>query len=119
MRAWVGRRIVEQGRDVLEREAELAVEQDPLEPVEVGVVVAPVARVAAPAGDEQADVVVVVQRAHRDTGESGDLSYRVAHFVRSLLVRAPQCVLTPREVQGGFRPVRRRPGCHVRFARLS
>jgi hypothetical protein len=78
-------RVVEQGGDLLEREAELPVEQDLLQPVEVGVVVAPVARVAAFARDEQADVVVVVQRAHRDTGEARDLSHGVAHF-RSLLL---------------------------------
>lgn len=92
VRARVGRRVVEQGRDLLQRKAELAVEQDLLQPVEVGVLVAPVTRVAAPAGDEQADVVVVVQGAHRDPGESGDLSYGVAHFTRSLLgTRSTMC----------------------------
>jgi hypothetical protein len=85
VRARVRSRIVEQGGDLVEREAELSVEQDLLQPVEVGVAVTPVAGVAALARDEQADVVVVVQRAHRDSGESGDLSHGVAHFFRSLL----------------------------------
>lgn len=84
VRARVRVRVVEQRRDLLEREAELPVEQDLLQPVEVGVAVAPVARVAAAARDEQADVVVVVQCAHRHSGETGDLSHGVAHF-RSLL----------------------------------
>lgn len=77
-------RVVEQGGDLLERETELPVEQDLLQPVEVGVAVTPVARAAALAGHEQADVVVVVQGAHRHCGEAGDLSHGVAHF-RSLL----------------------------------
>ncbi len=84
VRARVHVRVVEQGRDLVEREAQLPVEQDLLQPVEVGVVVTPVARVAALAGYEQADVVVVVQGAHRHSGEAGDLSYGVAHF-RSFL----------------------------------
>lgn len=84
VRARVRGRVVEQGGDLVEREAQLPVEQDLLQPVEVGVAVAPVARVAALARYEQADVVVVVQRAHRHSGEAGHLSHGVAHF-RSLL----------------------------------
>jgi hypothetical protein len=90
VRARVRLRVVEQGRDLVEREAEFPVEQDLLQPVEVGVVVAPVACVAALAGGQQADVVVVVQRAHGDSGEARDLSYGVAHFP------LPSCVRTPR-----------------------
>ena len=86
MRARVRVRVVEQGRDLLWREAELPADQDLLQPVEVGLAVAPVARVTALARDEQADGVVVVQRAHGDAGEARDLSYGVAHcVVRSLL----------------------------------
>ncbi len=84
MLARVRVRVVEQGGDLFEREAELAVEQDLLQPVEVAVAVAPVARVAALAGREQADGVVVVQRAHGHSGEARHLSHGVAHF-RSLL----------------------------------
>lgn len=54
-------RAVEQHRDLFEREAEFPVEQDLLQPVEVGVAVTPVTRVAAPAGRKQSDPVVVVQ----------------------------------------------------------
>lgn len=72
-------RIVEQYRDLVEREAEFPVEQDLLEPVEVAVVVTAVPGPAAPAGREQSDSVVVVQGAHRDSGESGDLSHGVLH----------------------------------------
>lgn len=75
MRARVRLRVVEQGGDLVEREAEFPVEQDLLQPVEVGVAVAPVPRVAALARREQADLVVVVQGAHRDPGETGDLAH--------------------------------------------
>lgn len=75
VRARVRLRVVEQGRDLVEREAQLPVEQDLLQPVEVGVAVAPVPRVVALARNEQADLVVVVQRAHRDPGETGDLPH--------------------------------------------
>lgn len=68
-------RVVEQGLDLVEREAQLPVEQDLLQPVEVGVAVAPVPRVVALARNEQADLVVVVQGAHRDSGETGDLAH--------------------------------------------
>lgn len=98
MRARVRLRVVEQGRDLVEREAEFPVEQDLLEPVEVGVAVAPMTRVAALTGDEQTDVVVVVQRAHGDPGEPGDLPYGVgvvppygvAHFPLPSSVCAPR-----------------------------
>lgn len=75
VRARVRPRVVEQGRDLVEREAQLPVEQDLLQPVEVGVAVAPVPRVVALARNEQADLVVVVQGAHRDPGETGDLAH--------------------------------------------
>lgn len=75
VRARVRLQVVEQGRDLVEREAQLPVEQDLLQPVEVGVAVAPVPRVVAFARNEQADLVVVVQGAHRDPGETGDLAH--------------------------------------------
>ncbi|GAA3095482.1 hypothetical protein GCM10017687_02420 [Streptomyces echinatus] len=83
-------RVVEQGRDLVEREAELPVEQDLLEPVEVGVAVAPVSGVRALAGREQGDLVVVVQGAHRDPGEPRDLSHGVAHFSAPSVGTAPR-----------------------------
>ncbi|GAA1375365.1 hypothetical protein GCM10009612_72020 [Streptomyces beijiangensis] len=85
----VRRGVVEQGRDLVEREAELPVEQDLLQPVEVGVFVPPVARVAAAARGEQADLVVVVQRAHRDGCETGDLADRVTLRLLHDCFRAP------------------------------
>jgi hypothetical protein len=94
VRARVRVGVVEQDRDLVEREAELPVEQDLLQPVEVGVAVAPMARVAALARGEQADLVVVVQGAHRDPGESGDLSYGVAHIRSFFSVHAPRWGLT-------------------------
>ncbi|GAA2584741.1 hypothetical protein Stube_28330 [Streptomyces tubercidicus] len=77
-------RIVHKGRDLIERKSELPVEQDLLQPVQVVVAVAPVTCVVTLAGLEQPDLVVVVQGAHRHTGESRDLSYGITH-IRSLL----------------------------------
>ena len=58
-----------------------------LQAVEVGVAVAPVAGVAALARREQADLVVVVQGAHRDPGETGDLAHWMTHL--GSLLRTP------------------------------
>jgi len=72
-------RVVEQGHDLFQREPELAVEQHALQPVQVGVDVPPVPGGRVPAGYQQSDLVVVVQRTDADPGQPRDLSYRVAH----------------------------------------
>jgi hypothetical protein len=51
--------------DGVEAELELAVEQDPPQPLEVGARVEPVSGVASSCRPEQADRVVVVQGPHR------------------------------------------------------
>ena len=74
---------VEQGRDLVERQLEPSVDHDLLEPCEVLVGVEPVARPRALARDEQTDLVVVVQRAHRHAEEVGDLPHRPGgHLLR-------------------------------------
>ena len=73
-------RVVEEGRDLLEREAELAVHQHPVQPTDVVVGVHPVARVAAGAGRHEADLVVVVQRAHTHADQRGNVSHRAPGF---------------------------------------
>lgn len=87
----VGVRVVQEGRDLFERKAELPVEQDLLEPVQVVLAVTPVTCVAALAGEQQSDLVVVVQGAHRHPGEGGDLPYRIAHFRSLLGTRSTMC----------------------------
>ncbi len=72
-------RVVEDRGDLVEGEAELAVEEDLLEAGEVGVAVEPVTGGAAIAGREEARLVVVMQCTHRHPGESRDLSHGVAH----------------------------------------
>ncbi len=75
----VGLGVLQDGGDLVEGEAEFPVEEDLLEPGEVGVTVEAVAGRAAVARGEQARLVVVVQGTHRDPCEAGDLSDRVAH----------------------------------------
>ena len=58
--------LLEQGLDLGEGHAESAIGDDRAQPEQVGPGVEPVARVGALAGDEQADLVVVVQGAHGD-----------------------------------------------------
>ena len=79
MRGGVGVRVVDEVRDLVEGEAELAVEHDLLQPLQIVLAVAAVAGRRAVARRQQSDLVVVVQGPHRDAGERGDLSYRVAH----------------------------------------
>jgi len=73
-------RIVEEGRDLLEREAELAVQQYPMQTFDVGAGVVAVAGTAARARPEQADLVVVVQRPHAHSDQLGDLADRASSF---------------------------------------
>ncbi len=71
-------RVVQQCGDLLEAEAEPAVQQHLLQPVHVVQVVDPVARRGAAGRGQQPDPVVVVQGAHRDPGEGRQLTHRVA-----------------------------------------
>ena len=71
VREHVGGRVVEQRADLLERQPGGPVHQDQVQPLDIGVGVVAVARRGAHARNHQADVVVVVQGAHRDTGEGG------------------------------------------------
>ena len=50
---------------------------DLAQPLEIAVGVQPIAVLRPHRWDEQADPVVVVQGAHRDAGQRGDLAYRV------------------------------------------
>ena len=65
--------VVKDLRDLVEPEADLAVEQDPLQPSQIVAGIAPVASRRPVAGNQQPDLVVVVQGAHRHAGERGDL----------------------------------------------
>ena len=59
--------VVQKGADVLELQPDGAVHQHHVQPFDVGIGVAAVARRGADAGHHQTDVVVVMQRAHRDS----------------------------------------------------
>ncbi len=65
--------------DLIQAEPELAVEEDALQPIEIGVRVPAVAGIGPVAGLQQPDVVVVVQRPHGHPGHPGDRTYRQAH----------------------------------------
>ena len=65
--------------DLVQAEPELAVEQDPLQPIEIGVGVAAIAGSDRPLALEQPDLVVVVQRPHGHAGQPGHRADRVAH----------------------------------------
>lgn len=102
----VGLGVLEDGGDLVEGEAEFAVEEDLLEPGEVGVAVEAVAGRAVVAGGEQAEGVVVVQGAHRDPREAGGLSDRVAHrsaFRPALCGRPGGAAVVVPHVGQGFR----------------
>src|SRR5690606_3711756 len=62
-------RVIEDGGDLLQREAELAMQQDLLQPQELFFLVVAVAVVADVRGLEEADLVVMVQRADGDARE--------------------------------------------------
>ena len=66
--------VVQQRRDLREREAERSQDQDLLQPREVVVGVQPVAGLRSLAGRQQAELVVVVERAHGDARELGDFA---------------------------------------------
>jgi hypothetical protein len=74
----VGARIVHDGRDLFQGKTELPVEQDTLQPFEVRLLVDAVSRIAASAGRKKPDLVVVVQRPDRHTGEGCHPPDRVA-----------------------------------------
>lgn len=69
--------VVEQLRDLAQPERQLPVADDLSQPFPVAVL--PVSGGGAVARRQQADLVMVVQRAHRHAGPRGDLSDRVAH----------------------------------------
>jgi hypothetical protein len=63
---------VEQGANLVEREPRGPVHQHYVQPFDVRIGVAPVAGPRAHAGYHHADMVVVVQCAHRNAGQLGD-----------------------------------------------
>ncbi|SKZ46148.1 Uncharacterised protein [Mycobacteroides abscessus subsp. abscessus] len=65
-------RIVEQGRDLLEWKAQLPVGQHLVQALDVTVVVHAISRGRAARRGDQTDLVVMVQRPHTDTDETGD-----------------------------------------------
>jgi len=73
-------RIVEEGRDLLERKPEFPVQQHPVQTFDVGVGIAAVAHAAAGAGGHKGDLVVVMQRSHTHPDERGDLAHRASGF---------------------------------------
>jgi len=75
----VGTGIVENGRDLFEREAEFLVVQDLLQSFEIVLGVPPVPGPGASTRREQPDLVVVVQGTHADAGVARDLPDRVVH----------------------------------------
>ncbi len=76
-------RVVENGGDLLEGETQLAVKQDLLQPLQIRIVIAPVARVRAVDRREQPDLVIVVQRSHRHAGDLGDPADCISHGLPS------------------------------------
>jgi hypothetical protein len=75
MRIGVGRRIGQHPGDLVQAEVEFAVAEDLAQPAQVVRVVPAVTGACAAARTQQRDVVVVMQRAHRDVRELGHLSY--------------------------------------------
>jgi hypothetical protein len=69
--------VVEGAADLLQREAELAAEEDLLQAQQVVLVSDAVAGLRARVGDEKPDVVVAMKRAHRDARDPGDLAHSV------------------------------------------
>src|SRR5688572_25849873 len=70
---------IEHRLDGLEREIQLTVKQDALQTQRAALVVVAVAIRADDRRDEQADVIVVMERADADAGELSELFYRVGH----------------------------------------
>ena len=85
------RRIVERTCDLAERQTEPAEQADAVEPFDIRLRVEPMARVAPFRSDEQADLLVVVQRADGQTGRCRDFpdppSGAVAFLRRHLVDR--------------------------------
>ncbi len=75
-------RVVQQGRDVLEREPQLPVQQHLVQPVQVVRRVQPVPGRRPSGRRQQPDPVVVVQRAHRHAGHGRHLADRPATAAR-------------------------------------
>ncbi len=85
----IGVGVIEEGGDVLQGEPEPAVDHHVLESEQVGVVVEPVARGAALAGDRQANLVVVVQASHRGVEALDHLARGQAHHPRRCRPEGP------------------------------
>jgi hypothetical protein len=77
----IGLRIVEQGADLVERQPHRPVHQHQMQTFDIGVGVSAVSGRGAHTGHHQTDVVVVMQRADRDTGQRGDRTDRARCFV--------------------------------------
>jgi hypothetical protein len=74
-------RVGQHTADLLQRHAELSQQPDLVEPVQVGLGVAAVAGLCAPARPEQAKLVVVMQRPHRHPGDLGQRADAPPHWV--------------------------------------
>jgi hypothetical protein len=70
VRMWV----VDEGLHRFKREPQLAVGKDALQPLKVRRRILAVARPQPPAGAQQAEVVIVPQRAHSDASDARDLA---------------------------------------------
>ena len=70
---------VERGGDLVERQAELAEQKNLLEPHDVGIAVEAIAGRRALRWDDEASLVVVVQRPDGDAGQACEVSYRECH----------------------------------------
>ena len=95
--------------DVREREAEVAQRPDPVEPPHVALVLEPLLPLRPPRGREQPDLLVVVQRAHRQSGRLRQLTDPPGPPARPSRAHLfASYNLTPREVQAGSSPVTER-----------
>jgi hypothetical protein len=69
--------VVERPPDLFQRETEFAPDQDLLQPQQIGIGVEAIARRCSATGHEQADGVVMMQRANGDAREPGDVLHLV------------------------------------------
>ena len=74
---------VQYAPDLLQGEFQFPVEQNLLQPLQIFFIIEPVARFTYACGFQQADLIVVVQRAHAHAADAGDLMH--GHHVPHLL----------------------------------